>query len=152
MKFTLTKADHASLKLLSQRTRKTMTCLVTDALTRLFKGEIAVPTRPETVDTGLNLTQEHQTQLARLSKETGVTMEELIRTAIRQLILDMKDILESARALQERREKHMTRQEALMKRQEALMKRKEKAEKEGQTQVAVGTFNLKTVKKDENHH
>lgn len=152
MQFKLTKKDHENLKFLAKSLRRPMGDLIRESLTRMFDGKVEVTRGEDMTAAGVTLTQEQQIQLTNLSKETGVTMQELVQTAIRQLLIDMKDILESARALQERRDRHMRRLEALMKRQEALMKRQEKPANEDQTPYAVGAVSLKRVKKDENHH
>ena len=125
------------LRDLSAKVGKPITELVEMAITRVLEGETTLPLveRVERVGISVYLPYDKEVALKTLSKETGVTVEEIYRVAIRELLKSAQSLIDKAHDLaatqvaqQRRKADLLGRDEALMARREALMAKQEEAE------------------------
>ncbi len=122
------------LKDLSAKIGKPITELVEMAITMVLDGETTLPTKDlgERVGISVYLPYDKEVALKTMSKETGVSVEEIYRVAIRELLLSAQALIDKAHDLaatqiaqQKRKADLLGRDEALMARREALMAKQE---------------------------
>ena len=127
-------AQRDGLRDLSAKVGKPITELVETAITRVLDGETTLPTKDLGGRVGISvyLPYEKEVALKTLSRESGVSVEEIYRVAIRELLTTSQTLIDKAHDLaatqvaQQRRKANLLgRDEALMARREALMARQE---------------------------
>ena len=122
------------LKDLSAKVGKPITELVEMAITRVLEGETTLPTKDVGGRVGISvyLPYEKEVALKTLSRESGVSVEEIYRVAIRELLATSQTLIDKAHDLaatqvaqQRRKADLLGRDEALMARRETLMAKQE---------------------------
>lgn len=89
------------LKDLSAKVGKPITELVEMAITRVLEGETTLPTKDVGGRVGISvyLPYEKEVALKTLSRESGVSVEEIYRVAIRELLANSQTIVDKASTL-----------------------------------------------------
>lgn len=89
------------LKDLSAKVGKPITELVEMAITRVLEGETTLPTKDLGGRVGISvyLPYEKEVALKTLSRESGVSIEEIYRVAIRELLANSQTIVDKASTL-----------------------------------------------------
>ena len=89
------------LKDLSAKVGKPITELVEMAITRVLEGETTLPTKDVGGRVGISvyLQYEKEVALKTLSRESGVSIEEIYRVAIRELLANSQTIVDKASTL-----------------------------------------------------
>lgn len=89
------------LRDLSTKVGKPITELVEMAITRVLEGETTLPLveRVERVGISVYLPYDKEVALKTLSKESGVSVEEIYRVAIRELLANSQTIVDKASTL-----------------------------------------------------
>ena len=89
------------LRDLSAKVGKPITELVEMAITRVLEGETTLPLveRVERVGISVYLPYDKEVALKTLSKESGVSVEEIYRVAIRELLANSQTIVDKASTL-----------------------------------------------------
>lgn len=89
------------LKDLSAKVGKPITELVEMAITRVLEGETTLPTKDVGGRVGISvyLPYEKEVALKTLSRESGVSIEEIYRVAIRDLLANSQTIVDKASTL-----------------------------------------------------
>ena len=89
------------LKDLSAKVGKPITELVEMAITRVLEGETTLPTKDVGGRVGISvyLPYEKEVALKTLSRESGVSIEEIYRVAIRELLANSQTIVDKASTL-----------------------------------------------------
>ncbi len=127
-------AQRDGLRDLSAKVGKPITELVETAITRVLDGETTLPTKDLVGRVGISvyLPYEKEVALKTLSRETGVSIEEIYRVAIRELLATSQTLIDKAHDLaatqvaqQRRKADLLGRDEALMARRETLMAKQE---------------------------
>lgn len=122
------------LRDLSAKVGKPITELVEMAITRVLEGETTLPTKDVGGRVGISvyLPYEKEVGLKTLSRESGVSVEEIYRVAIRELLKSSQSLIDKAHDLaatqvaqQRRKPDLLGRDEVLTARREALMARQE---------------------------
>ncbi len=122
------------LRDLSTKAGRPITDLVEMAITRVLSGETTLPIKDlgERVPVSVYLPYEKEVALKALSKETGVSIEEIYRVAIRELLKSSQSLIDKAHDLaatqvaqQRRKADLLGRDEVLRARREALMAKQE---------------------------
>ena len=89
------------LRDLSAKVGKPITELVEMAITRVLEGETTLPAKDlvERVGISVYLPYEKEVALKTLSRESGVSIEEIYRVAIRELLANSQTIVDKASTL-----------------------------------------------------
>jgi len=89
------------LRDLSAKVGKPITELVEMAITRVLEGETTLPTKDVGGRVGISvyLPYEKEVALKTLSRESGVSIEEIYRVAIRELLANSQTIVDKASTL-----------------------------------------------------
>jgi predicted DNA-binding protein len=130
MKFRIQQSDFEALQNLSEKSGKTLSDLVRYGIGRTLDGEVRLPvgrTSPMTA-MSFDIPREQEEALKDLSKRSGVPLEEVFRTTLRDLLANAQTLMarisaiaETQDGIQQRQNRVLTQDEVLRLRRQRLM-------------------------------
>ncbi len=127
MKFRVELKDLEALQRLSNQTNKSMSDIARYGVKRLLDGDIPLPVGRTGVMTAMSfeLPREQQEALKKLAKDSGVSLEDVFRTTLRDLIFNAQTLIDRINTIAETREGIQRRQNRILDRDETLIRRRE---------------------------
>lgn len=127
MKFRIEQKDLDALQRLSNQTKKPMADIARYGVKRMLDGDVPLPVGRTGVMTAMSfdLPREQEEALKTLAKNSGVSLEDVFRTTLRDLLFNAQTLIDRINAIAETQEGIQRRQNRILDRDEALIKRRE---------------------------